>query len=606
MKSIFRKIIINLGVLSCVWIGTSSCSKVFDLDPEEALTTQQMYRDIYDADAAIIGLYGKFSKLAKQYVVLNELRADLLDVTENADLSLREINNHSVSANNAYADPRPYYEVILNCNDILKNFKIMVESNKIKRTEYNQRYADVIALRSWLYLQLAIHFNNVPYITETIEQVSDVSAIASKPSIPLKEMVKQLITAMETIPSVYLDPYTLDNTFVSNNVDGYSPTTFFIEKHVLLGDLYLWDNQFNKAATMYKYIMTTSDRLGYEATDINTWYHLYKITRGQISSGMGPVAVSYDSNINDESRLLDNNSTGWRSLFARDRSNTNYNGTSNTSSISRDPEWLWLLPFDNKFLPQNPFIDLFSNVGGSYLLQPSQQAQDMWNSQTQTNNFSFDARGRMSYKMVNGRPVVYKYLYNYLNPNLTGSVHTLVGKSLQEKNGRWFLNRAANVHLKFAEAANREGRRKLAFALMNSGVAATYNGTSTDKTNLMNTFDVPPYDFDARNGDAPVRYRSSWHLATGIRGRAMLKDVAVVGDSTLSIENSILDEGALELAFEGHRWSDLLRVALRRDNPAFLADKIYDKLRKANNPNAAAIRSKLMNKDNWFLPFKIQ
>ena len=61
----------------------------------------------------------------------------------------------------------------------------------------------------------------------------------------------------------------------------------------------------------------------------------------------------------------------------------------------------------------------------------------------------------------------------------------------------------------------------------------------------------PPFDFDARNGDAPVRYRSSWHLATGIRGRAMLKNTAVVGDSTIAIENSIIEEGALELAFEG-------------------------------------------------------
>ena len=63
-------------------------------------------------------------------------------------------------------------------------------------------------------------------------------------------------------------------------------------------------------------------------------------------------------------------------------------------NISRDPEWLWLLPFDNKFLPENPFVELFSNVGGKYLLQPSQQVQDMWNSQTQTNNFNFDARGK--------------------------------------------------------------------------------------------------------------------------------------------------------------------------------------------------------------------
>jgi hypothetical protein len=74
----------------------------------------------------------------------------------------------------------------------------------------------------------------------------------------------------------------------------------------------------------------------------------------------------------------------------------------------------------------------------------------------------------------------------------------------------------------------------------------------------------------------------------------------------LSIENSIIQEGALELAFEGHRWGDLVRVALRRNDPSFLADKVYDKLRKSNNPNAEAVRSRLMNKENWFLPFKIQ
>lgn len=607
MKSTIRKITLNIGLATGVLLGMSGCQKMFDLAPEEALSTKQMYRDIYDADAAIIGLYGKFSTLAKQYVILNELRGDLLDVTTNADLSLREINAHAVSETNEYANPRAYYEVILNCNDILKNFKIMLDQNKIKRAEYYQRSADVLALRSWIYLQLGIHYGSVPYVTESVETVDDVKSLATKARMPLADIIKQLIKELEAIPATYLDPYTLDNTLVSANVDGYSPTTFFIEKHLLLGDLYLWDQQYTKAASMYKYIMTTSDRLGFEATDINVWYHLYKITRGQISSGMGPIAVSYNSDINDINNLLDNNTTGWRSIFARDRSNTNYNSISNTSSISRDPEWLWLLPFDSKFLPENPFVELFSNVGGKYLLQPSKAAIDYWNGQTQTNNFAYDARGVMSYKNINGNPVVFKYLYNFMNPNSAGSIYSLVGKSLQEKNGRWFLNRAANVHLKFAEAANRDGRRKLAYALVNAGVASTYNNTAiSDKTNLMNTFDSPPYDFDARNGDAPTRYRSSWHLATGIRGRAMVKSNTVEGDSTLAIENSIIQEGALELAFEGHRWGDLVRVAIRRNDPSFLANKVYDKLRKSNNPNAEAVRSRLMNKDNWFLPFKIQ
>ncbi|RYF54239.1 MAG: RagB/SusD family nutrient uptake outer membrane protein, partial [Cytophagaceae bacterium] len=126
-----------------------------------------------------------------------------------------------------------------------------------------------------------------------------------------------------------------------------------------------------------------------------------------------------------------------------------------------------------------------------------------------------------------------------------------------------------------------------------------------DETLQQSTFDVAPYDFYARNGDVPL-FRDPWYRNNGIRGRAGLLNVPVVGDSTVSIENSLIEESALELAYEGQRWPDLVRIALRRNDPAFLADKVYLKLKKANNPNADAVRTKLMDKNNWFLPFKLK
>ncbi|MBO9200496.1 MULTISPECIES: hypothetical protein [Niastella] len=74
--------------------------------------------------------------------------------------------------------------------------------------------------------------------------------------------------------------------------------------------------------------------------------------------------------------------------------------------------------------------------------------------------------------------------------------------------------------------------------------------------------------------------------------------------STLFIEDQVISEAGLELAYEGRRWPDLLRIALRRNDPAFLADKIYNKLAAEHNPAAADVRARLMNKDNWYLPFK--
>ena len=54
----------------------------------------------------------------------------------------------------------------------------------------------------------------------------------------------------------------------------------------------------------------------------------------------------------------------------------------------------------------------------------------------------------------------------------------------------------------------------------------------------------------------------------------------------------IINEDALELAYEGERWPDLLRIAIRRNDPSFIADKIYDKLRQVRFICRRCIRSK--------------
>jgi hypothetical protein len=276
-----------------------------------------------------------------------------------------------------------------------------------------------------------------------------------------------------------------------------------------------------------------------------------------------------------------------------------------------DYEWIWVLPFDSRFKPENPLIKLFSPIGGSYLVKPSVQAMDYYNSQRQripsgqTGFIPYDARGIFTYQDIGGQPVVMKYLYNYINYATKTAVNPF------QKNGKWFLFRQTHLHLRFAEAANRAGQPKLAYSFFNSGFAGTYPPPSgvTDVTLYHNTLDLPyPFNFDGRNsgGTGVPYYRSDWYRNIGIRARANIQNYVLSGvDSTLEVENGLIQEGALENGFEGTRWPDLMRVALRRNDPAFLADKIYDKLRKDGVANAAAVRAKLMNKENWYLPFSL-
>lgn len=545
------------------------CKKLVETEPKNVLDESEMYKDVFDADAAVMGLYGKFMNLAEQYVVLNELRADLMSTTVNASQYLNQLNAHgTIAVENPYTNPRAFYEVILNCNDIMYNLDITRRDKKLKEDQYSARYSDVAALRAWVYLQVGIHFGKIPYITSPLSTVAEVAAIEKLPRIEFPVLLDSLIASVDRLPT--LNDYQV-GTSLMTTVDGYATDKFFINKQVLKGQLHLWRGKgadYTTAATAFKTVLERGGTAEYDQ---------YRIRYADIVDH-NDLSVGYVRYREwDETQLINNNTQGWRSIFSR--------GQDKMFSW----EWVWFLPFSKDFAPTNPFINLFSNRGGSYLVKPSQAAIDNWNNQVQKNELPYDARGKVfSWQNLNGQPVIMKYLYNYLDETSFQPVNLL------QKEGKWFLYRAASLHLDFAEAANRDNKHRVAYALLNQGVNLTFGGQSGEGA---------PYNFDGRTLSNPT-YRADWYRNVGIRGRAMLKSTEVTGDSTIAIENSIVNEAALELAYEGRRWSDLVRIALRRNDASFLADKVYAKLLKDNDPQAAAVRTKLMNKENWYLPFK--
>ncbi|PJJ10482.1 SusD-like starch-binding protein associating with outer membrane [Flavobacterium sp. 1] len=581
-----KKITKPLLWVAVLLLSLSSCEEYLDVEPQDKLAGEQLYRNVYDADAVVIGIYGKFMGLASKYVILNEMRADLMTTTYNSDPYLKELSEQNISAENPYVNPKDFYEVIQNCNDALKNFNIMVAEKKFTQSQYEQRYADIACIRSWIYLQLGIQYGTVPYITDPITSLEDVKNVSKYPRLSFNQLLDELVKFTEGL--TYKKQYDATSSLVVT-VDGYYTPKFFINKECLLGDLQLWRGNYQQAAMHYKNVLETS-------SDLPSSTALYETYRMSIFGGSGnnDFLVAYPSGqYYDASAVYNTDTQGWRSMFAR------------TRDAVWNTEWIWSLPFDSKFAPKNPFIAIFSKTGGQYLAKPSQRAISLWESTSnyQKNGIPYDARGKkFTYRMVGNDPVIMKYLYKYE-----------AAADVFKTDGDWFLYRAEKLNLRYAEAANRDNQHRIADAILNVGILKSFNrgnlSVSTDDvTNAMNTVigknQRPfPYDFDARQGEHPY-YRGNWYRGGGVRGRANLQPAAVVvGDSLTSIEDNIIDEAGLSLAYEGNRWEDLVRISLRRNNPAFLADKVYDKLNKEGNTHAAEVRAKLMNVNNWYLPF---
>ena len=360
----------------------------------------------------------------------------------------------------------------------------------------------------------------------------------------------------------------------------------FLNKHLLLGDLYLWNDEYVQAATLYKAYLDADD-VGSSKTDKNN-----KVS-GWVWAGTNEprFQVTYqrfkDQDVNAYRNM-------WKEIFSRSSTDAG-----NAATIALHDEMIWMITFTGSEKSTSPFIRLFANTGqGEYLIKPSAYAIDsLWETQVQqSNGFVFDGRGReSSFDVVNGQPVVLKYLYDYYSYTTDGNktIHLNYNAIANPflKPGKWFLYRAGQLHLRYAEAANRAGYPRLAYALLNNGIKTNFdwrrsnNSFRPDKEGVQYSSFPPandsvaaepypaPFYLDARQNDAPYTFlRSPWRDNSGIRNRAFLvnanppANVQTEDEYKDWMEMALLREQALECGFEGHRWSEMLRIARRKAN----------------------------------------
>ena len=153
--------------------------------------------------------------------------------------------------------------------------------------------------------------------------------------------------------------------------------------------------------------------------------------------------------------------------------------------------------------------------------------------------------------------------------------------------------RRAMVYLRLAEALNRAGYPRFAFAILSTGVndsivrsdVLPYCHTAADSAYAQgfsfpenryivrritpNASDVNTIGIHSR-GSGWAEFNPEYAFPVAPEGTADTLQWQIT-----RVEDLIIDECALEMAFEGQRFGDLMRVAMRRGTPSYLADKIY-------------------------------
>ncbi|MDR1272946.1 MAG: RagB/SusD family nutrient uptake outer membrane protein [Odoribacteraceae bacterium] len=268
-------------------------------------------------------------------------------------------------------------------------------------------------------------------------------------------------------------------------------------------------------------------------------------------------------------------------IAAANRNTTWKNNIMSSSST----EMVSVMPYSLTYNQKNMLPYYFSNVAPNlYYLAPTGRLREM---------YSYSANGDVYRRQAtigeeNGRDVIVKY-------------HA-PGNPSRDYNAAIPLYRVADLYLMIAEAHNKlrlfgetidTEYREIAMCFINSGLKTYWSGSN----------------FKQPFGNAAV-YATTLQTNAGIRGRigagnvnwrAALPVGASVDQTMRLIDSLIVNETALECAYEGKRWFTLVRMARHWNDPAFIADVVS---RKVTGDNREAVRQRLMDEENWFIKYE--
>ena len=615
MKNIYKYQILFVSLLfSFFWLY--SCKDYLTPDQELKVKEEKLFDDWYEYRSAAMGLYGIQQQLVEQLLILGELRGDLLNVTENADADMIEIYNFNVSKENKYASPIHFFRLISASNNLIRKLQenhpeVLDPQSMI--TNYDRLYGEALCMRAWAYFNAVRIYGRIPFIYESLTTIEEVNNYLASSSTYIDSL--QIVFGRDGYhnDTVYNTPISLEKQYFDQKlvIDYFTDELKTKVKDVGVNH-YMENNDNSWEVTIWN------------VHAMNTLLGLMHLTEGDLATAAFYFEkVVYFPSENNRYQLDETfTNQNWRNIF---------------ENIDAR-EHIFTLWFNKANQQQNNLQKIFEPNPHLYMLKPTRQAVMNW--ETIWDDYSifldndkpwrsfttnkgtpgdfYRGYGVSYIYLRNGEPVPEEDIENMLylkshndfrNANLIGlNADTVVWKYSWNKNAysqdaNFIIYRAAGVHLWLAEVY-------IYWAFERSNIVSTF---TTNAINIVN---------DGKNystaNDRPQK---------GVRGRVgfggtndgiRVGNINYVHDPFTNevvdyinltgnflglqelLEKYIMDERARELAFEGERFYDLMRVAKRRNDPSFLANAVAQKYPEDKRE---AIYNRLLNEENWYIHY---
>ena len=488
-----KSIISLLVFLMSFGLATTSC---------EDMLTPDMDRNVEnftgrDTVNFYLGILSNVQEMIENNVILGEVRGDLCEPTDYVSDTISAVANFipTEDAENGLLNRAAYYKVINQCNYYLARVDTMAQKNNIYYMR--KEYAQVQAIRAWTYMQLVQNYGTVPFITRPVESAgtgwesNSPEGTVNADNLLDKLLENNLMRAYEYERTLGLPNY---GTFKTGAVDIPHKLTLF-PTALVLGDLYLLrgasTSDYERAAAFYYDYLEDAGTIPNGNAGLRVFYNGEDKTYTPNENGDWVMpTLNYNGDLITLVPSAANASIG--KTLTRVAQIYGFDPHSSTSSTDQGDAGIALsgqisvqVNYKNRQIAPTPsYINLCKNQ--IYALQESETKIEY-----PANLGDCRIDGTIKYMREDGqrRAFIQKFC-----PRAMSSESYLSGFTFRYNMP---VYRKRQIYLRFAEAINRAGFPRHAFAILRNGLQAKkmpairYDSVQYDDVNK--TFKKVPY-----------------------------------------------------------------------------------------------------------------